>query len=235
MDVVIEHNLSCPPQIPRAYYTVATSLVRAESERILAAIGLLGGTFDPVHIGHLIMAESARDALALERIEFIPTHIPPHKADELITPEYDRVAMLRAAIDGVREFSVNEIELARPGRSYTVDTLARLTADRPDDTFWFIVGSDSLRDLVNWREPARIIDLARIAVVPRPGVDVDTEALFTRLPNLRDRLCYVPAPFVDISSSRLRDMVRAGHSLRFQTPDAVIQYIHGHGLYRDRP
>src|SRR3954453_23140052 len=101
MDVVIEHNLSCPPpQILRAYYTVATSLVRAESERILAAIGLLGGTFDPVHIGHLIMAESACDALALERIEFIPTHIPPHKADELITPEYDRVAMLRAAIDG---------------------------------------------------------------------------------------------------------------------------------------
>jgi nicotinate-nucleotide adenylyltransferase len=200
----------------------------------VAYVGLLGGTFDPVHIGHLILAETTRDALSLDHVEFVPAHIPPHKSELDITAQADRLAMLEAAIAGIPHFQINPLELSRPGRSFTVDTLSELNQTRPEDRFVFIVGSDSLRDLPTWHEPNRIVELGEIAVIARPGVEVDLDALGKVLPGLRARCHAIDAPLIDISSSRLRASVREGRSIRFQSPDAVIEYMARHGLYRDQ-
>lgn len=198
----------------------------------MARIGILGGTFDPIHYGHLIIAECARDQLDLERVEFVPANDPPHKPESTVSRAGDRVAMVEAAISGIEHFSVNCIEIERSGPSYTVDTLERLTSSRPADNFWFVIGGDSLRDLPTWRSPERILALARLGVVDRPGADYDLVELERQLPTLRDRLAVVVAPLMDISATMMRQSLGAGRSVRFQTPDAVIEYVSARGLYR---
>ncbi len=198
----------------------------------MARVGLLGGTFDPVHVGHLIMAEATRNALDLDWIEFIPARIPPHKADEPVTNTEHRVGMLQSAIDGNDAFRLNAVELDRPGPSFTVDTLNELTVTRPDDAFHFIIGSDSLNDLPKWREPARIVALVELAVIIRPGNEPALTDLDAAIPGIAGRIAMVDAPLLDISSTRLRAQIQANRSVRYQTPDAVIAYIERERVYR---
>jgi nicotinate-nucleotide adenylyltransferase len=198
----------------------------------VARIGLLGGTFDPIHYGHLIIAEATRDQLGLDHIEFLPANDPPHKPDAAVSPVQDRIAMVNAAIEAIPYFVLNCIEMERAGPSYTVDTLERLKERRPYDDFFFIIGGDSLRDLPTWRLPARIIELASLAAINRPGATYDIEQLEAILPGLQSRTAFIEAPLIDISATTLRTRCAEGRSIRFQTPDPVIEYITSNTLYR---
>ncbi|MGH7622738.1 MAG: nicotinate-nucleotide adenylyltransferase, partial [Gemmatimonadaceae bacterium] len=139
-------------------------------------VGVLGGTFDPVHNGHLILAEQARVELALDLVLFIPAGEPWRKSQRAITPGSERLAMLRLAIEGNDGFGISDIELRRPGPTYTADTLETLAAERLDDEFWFIIGSDALADMPNWHEPERIVRHATLAVAPRDAVTASAAA-----------------------------------------------------------
>ncbi|MGI8586468.1 MAG: nicotinate-nucleotide adenylyltransferase [Chloroflexia bacterium] len=195
-------------------------------------LGLLGGTFDPVHYGHLIIAQEAASYLALDEVLFLPAGIQPLKRGLPITPAPDRLAMLELAIAGNLRFAVSRAELDRPGVSYTVDTLDRLRAEwGPEVGFWFIIGEDSLANLPAWRDPAGILARTRLAVAPRPSVHVPWPRLEAALPNLRERIDLVPAPLIEISSTDLRARVAAGHPIRYQVPEAVEKYIFAHRIY----
>ena len=196
-------------------------------------IGIFGGTFDPVHTGHLIAATELRYALGLDRVLFVPTGSPPHKGNVTVAPAADRLAMLRLAIAGTSAFAVDTIELDRAGPSYTVATLTALGATHPDATLVLLMGEDSLRDLPTWREPGRILSLATIGVATRPGVDVDLGALVTGLPFTRDRVTVVPIPGIGISSRDIRRRVATGRPIDFLSPPPVVNYILASGLYRD--
>ena len=198
----------------------------------MARIGILGGTFDPIHYGHLIIAEAALDQLGLDRVEFLPANDPPHKPEGSVSPARHRVALVEAAIGPVEYFQLNCIEMEREGPSYTVDTLNALAKTRPHDEFWFIIGGDSLRDLPTWRSPAQILDTAYLAIIDRPGAVYDLDGLERLVPGLRERVALVDAPLIDLSATLLRRRVAAGGSIRFQTPDAVIAYMISNDLYR---
>lgn len=193
-------------------------------------VGILGGTFDPVHMGHLLLAEQAREILPLDEVLFIPAGEPWRKSDRAVTPAEHRVAMLRLAIEGNTGFGISDIELRRSGPTYTADTLAALAGERLDDEFYFILGADALSDVPNWHEPERIVEHAVLAVAPREVQEVNAAAL--NVPGLANRMTSFPMPRLDISSSELRKRVEAGRSIRYMVPDAVGRYIAEHGLYR---
>lgn len=197
-------------------------------------VGVMGGTFDPIHLAHLILAEQARVFLGLDRVLFVPAGAPWRKADRRIAPVADRVAMVRAALAGDPYFEVSLIESERRGPSYTVDTLSVLQRQLgPQAELHFILGQDALADLPNWREPTRIVQLARLAVAARPGCPPpDPTALERAVPGIRERIDVVPMPQVDISSTDIRRRVAQGISIRFLVPAAVEAYITAHGLYR---
>ncbi len=192
-------------------------------------VGVLGGTFDPVHAGHLVLAEHAREALGLDVVLFLPAGEPWRKSHRQITPAEHRLAMLRLAIEGNDAFGISDIELRRDGPSYTADTLAALAAERLDDAFWFILGADALADLPNWYEPERIVAHAVLAVAPREALDVN--ATVVGIDDLRARIELFDTPRIDISSSDIRDRVASGQSIRYLVPEAVESYIAEHGLY----
>lgn len=195
-------------------------------------VGVLGGTFDPPHIGHLVAAEEARVRLHLERVYFVPAGTPPHKMDEPVTPVEHRLEMVTRAIASNPYFVVSRVDVDRPGPSYTVDTLALLRQQLGADTeLYFILGIDSLADLPNWREPQRIIELCHLAVVDRPGYDADISSLERVLPGLSRRVEFVPMPQLEISSTELVERVRQGLPIRYQVPAAVEEYIYAHRLY----
>lgn len=184
-------------------------------------IGVYGGTFDPVHSGHLIIASRVRYALGLDRVLFVPAKAPPHKDSGQVTPAAIRVEMLEAAIAGDPWFAIDTIELERPGRSYTVDTLTSLRQRDPDVEPWFIMGADSLVDLPTWRDPAGIVRLARLAVVARPGSTIDVAAAAAAIPALAGRVDIVEAPLMGIASRELRAMVRRGEPIDYLVPENV--------------
>lgn len=194
----------------------------------------MGGTFDPIHLAHLILAEQARVFLSLDRVLFVPAGAPWRKAERRIAPVADRVAMVRAALTGDPYFEVSLIESERRGPSYTVDTLSVLQRQLgPQAELYFILGQDALADLPNWREPARIVRLARLAVAARPRCPPpDPTALERAVPGIGGRIDVVPMPQVDISSTDIRQRVAQGLSIRFLVPSAVEAYITAHGLYR---
>ncbi|MEX0749559.1 MAG: nicotinate-nucleotide adenylyltransferase [Dehalococcoidia bacterium] len=192
-------------------------------------IGVLGGTFDPVHIAHLVIAEHAREQLSLDGVLFIPAGEPWRKSEREITPAKHRLAMLRIAIAGNDAFGVSDIELRRSGPTYTADTLAKLAGDRLDDGFWFIVGADALADLPQWHEPARIVQHARLAVAPRDVQDANIVA--QGVPEFRDRIDFFRAPRMELSSTDIRGRVAAGQSIRYLVPDGVAAYIAQQRLY----
>jgi nicotinate-nucleotide adenylyltransferase len=196
-------------------------------------LGILGGTFDPIHLGHLILAQAAADHLGLDRVLFAPAGLQPLKRNRPTTPAPHRVAMVEAAIRDNPRFALSRVDVDHPGPSYTVDTLDRLRAAwGPEAAFWFIVGLDSLANLRAWRDPAGILARTRLAVAPRPGVALDLPALTAALPRLPDQLDWVPAPLIEISASDLRARAARGHSLRYFVPDAVAAYIAAHRLYQ---
>jgi nicotinate-nucleotide adenylyltransferase len=199
-------------------------------------IGVFGGTFDPVHLGHLIIAEQAREQAQLDEVLFVPAAQPPHKIDEAITPFERRVEMLALAIAGHPSFRIDTLERDRPGPSYTADTLAELHARQPDDTLALLVGSDVLPDFAKWRDPGRILELAELIVAERRGSAVwSAERLRQELALPVEsplRLRLIDVPLTVLASTDVRERVRTGRSVRYLVPRAVEEYIRGRGLYR---
>ena len=205
-------------------------------------IGVYGGSFDPVHFGHLIAAECCREQAALDRVLFVPAAVPPHKQDQRLADASERVAMLTLAIGGHDAFVVSTCELDRGGVSYTIDTLTELSAHHPHDTLVLLLGPDSLAQLPTWREPRTILDGWEVVAVEREGLDdvaavVRDPALAALLePDRAARMIKsrVRMPAIGVRASDLRAAVAAGRSIRYRTPRAVEAYIAAHGLYRDR-
>ena len=206
--------------------------------RAPGTLGVLGGTFDPIHIAHLAVAEEAREALGLEQVLFIPAGQPPHKSGRAITPGEERLAMIGLAIAGNPAFAVSRIELDRAGPSYTVDTLgalrgARLAAGASPEIV-FIVSSEAFAEFGTWRDPRRVLELATIAVAPRDGFpDATREAVMREFPDQADRIVFLDGPRLRLSASDLRQRAATGRSLRYLVPDAVAAHIEDHALYRD--
>jgi len=190
-------------------------------------IGLLGGTFDPVHLGHLRAAENAREALGLDRVAFLPSGTPPHRGTPVSSP-LDRFAMVCLATAGHPQFLAWDTEVRRPGPSYTVDTVAALQDERPDDAFVMIVGSDTWPEMLTWREPERLFRLCAVAVVDRPGEE--TVVAPPPFPGAKG-VARVGGPGFPISATAIRDLVRRGQSVRYLVPDGVSDYIGKRGLY----
>jgi nicotinate-nucleotide adenylyltransferase len=199
----------------------------------MGRIGILGGTFDPPHLGHLILAQSALAGLQLSKIVFIPNGDPPHKRAQFVTPAAHRVAMLEAAIKDNPAFELSRIEIDRPPPYYTYQTLRLLREQLPDSELVLLLGGDSLRDLPNWQYPEEIVQLTRLGVMQRPGERIYLDVLAERLPEIESHVQIMEAPEVGIAARALRRMVAHGESIRYQVPDAVIVYIQAHGLYRD--
>ncbi len=194
-------------------------------------VGILGGTFDPVHIGHLLLAECAREELGLERVIFVPAGRPWRKAAREVSPAEHRLAMLRLAVAGNDAFDVSTIEVEREGPSYTVETLEELRRRDPDASLFFIVGEDALADLPNWRQPQRILELATVAVAARSGEGPSLRQAEAMMPGLVARAVWLRMPVIEISATGIRERVRLGLSIRYRVPAAVEAYIRDHGLY----
>lgn len=200
-------------------------------------LGLLGGSFDPVHFGHLLLAESCRDQLQLDAVWFVPAALAPHKQDQFPASAPQRVEMLMLAIGGQSAFDVCELELSRGGISYTVDTLREIKTQDAGRELFLLLGADLLADLPKWRAPEEVCRLALPVVVSRPGsAQPDFERLASvasaeRLEAMKQHR--VEMPQVDLSSSDIRRRVAAGRSIRYMTPRAVEEYIRTAGLYRD--
>jgi len=189
--------------------------------------GLMGGTFDPIHIGHLLAAEAAREAAGLDEVWFVPSFVPPHKPQPGASGE-DRRAMVELAIAGHPGFRVEETELKRGGVSYTIDTVNTLKADYPDRSFYWIVGTDMMNDLPNWHRIEELAAQISFICLARQG----EESMEHTLPEyLRSRLIPAYMPPVGISSTDIRNRVRRGQSIRYQVPEAVREYIGRKGLY----
>ncbi len=199
-------------------------------------IGIFGGTFDPVHVGHLIVAEQCREAGQLDQVWFIPAARPPHKQDRPLTSFAQRVEMLALAIAGMPAFRVEELEKDRPGPSYTADTLADLERLHPQCEFALLLGSDCLPDLPQWHQPERILELAELLIVARPGWPVLTQEELRASLHLQERaplrLRLIHSPLIDISSRDLRQRAANQRSLRFLVPRAVECYILEKKLYQ---
>jgi nicotinate-nucleotide adenylyltransferase len=200
-------------------------------------VGIFGGSFDPVHYGHLLLAESCREACALDRVLFVPAANSPHKPAQSATAAKHRVDMLRLAIGGHTPFELSELETNRGGMSYTVDTLQELHDLHPDTELSLLLGADSCDDFPAWRQPDKICELASLIVVGRPNAPMPNWVSLQRAvsPNgaVTCRCHYVEMPLIGFSSSDMRARVASGKSIRFYTPRAVEMYIQTHGLYRD--
>jgi len=195
------------------------------------SVGILGGTFDPIHHGHLLIAEEAREALGLERVIFVPAASPPHKPGRPVTDAHHRLAMAWHAVEGNPAFAVSDLEIVRGGVSYTADTLAALAADGTTQP-WLILSAEALAGLPTWHQPDRILDLARLAVVPRGGYEaLDESWVRHHLPGREARFRFIPGPLLPISGSVVRHRAAAGRSVRYLVPDAVARYIDHHHLY----
>ena len=211
---------------------------------------VFGGSFNPIHYGHLLLADDLLEILSLDRVLFVPAKHPPHKDPTRLAPAEERLAMVRLATQGHPGFEVSDIELTRPGPSFTVNTLAALA--RPGQTLFLIVGSETFLDLLSWREPRRVAQLARLVIVPRVGSPFDTESNAAQKvlreigvdggfstvnsgPVPERGVIVSRAASMPISASELRRRVREDRSLAFRLPPAVADYIRARGLYREAP
>ena len=195
-------------------------------------VGVLGGTFDPIHIGHLVAAEEVRVQLGLDRVVFVPAGLPPHKLTDDVSSVDHRLAMVKLAIASNPYFTVSRVDIDRFGPCYTVDTIELLRDEWGSDVeLYFIMGSDSLADVLTWHNPQRLIRLCRLAVVERPGYRVDVEELERLLPGITSRVHFINSPQLDISSTDIQRRVREGLSIKYQVPEAVEDYIYEHELY----
>ncbi len=188
-------------------------------------VGILGGTFNPIHVGHLLIAQDAMEQAGLDRVKFIPAATPPHKTPEHLVSAAHRVRMIQLAIAGNPRFEVDDIEIQRGGRSYSVETLTELKRRQPRARFYFIIGSDSLRELHLWREPRRLIKLCRFIVLARPGFPPVQRRLAVRPLLMTGHVC-------EVASREIRTRVAHGRPFRYLLPDAVHNYIRKHKLYQ---
>ncbi len=199
-------------------------------------IGVFGGTFDPPHYGHLALAETARVQLKLDEVLFVPAGAPPHKLDWPLSPPEIRAQLVAVAIADNPAFTLCRADLDRPGPHYTVELLRLLRKQHPEVKRWyFLMGEDSLRDFPTWREPEHILEMATLAVMPRPQMAADVEALLTHLPALRGRFLWLDVPPVYFAATDLRRRVRVGLPLRYLVPPAVEAFIARRRLYRSAP
>jgi nicotinate-nucleotide adenylyltransferase len=199
-------------------------------------LGIFGGSFDPVHYGHLLLAESCREQCRLDRVWLLPAAAAPHKQERRTASARHRVEMLRLALGGHPDIEVNTTEVDRGGVSYTVDTLAEIHAQQPDAELFLLMGADTLEDLPNWRAPRRICELAVPVVVRRAGsAEPAFEALAEVVEPARLKLFrqfQVTMPILELTSTEIRTRVANGQSIRYRTPRAVEKYIESNGLYR---
>ena len=196
-------------------------------------LGILGGAFDPPHVGHLILGEFARQQLDLDRVLYMPTGQPPHKQDQPVTAAEHRLAMTKLAIAGNDAFAVSTADIERPAPHYTVTLLPSLKKRFSQADFVLVIGGDSLRDLPAWRQPQVIVQQWELAVLPRPDSHVDWDVLEAAAPGVRQATTLLDGPFVALSSTQIRRWVRDGRSMRYLMPEAIAQYIRQHALYID--
>ena len=195
--------------------------------------GLFGGTFDPPHMGHLVMAEAARSQLGLHEVIFMPAAQPPHKQGKKICATEQRVAMVRHAIADNEDFTLSTFEASRKGPNYTTETMRLLREEWGDRVeLFFIMGLDSLVDLPLWYKPQQLIELVKLAVIARPGYHADMDTLERLLPGISKRVFFAHAPLIGISSTDIRKRVQEGQSIRYLVPREVEKYIERWGLYR---
>lgn len=195
-------------------------------------LGILGGTFDPPHFGHLHMAEAALQQLHLDKVLFAPAGVQPLRQNERHTAPEHRARMVELALADQPRFELSRIDLDRPGPHYTVDLIALVQRQHPQAALWFIMGEDSLADLLRWRDPARLIALARLVVLHRPSHTPDWPALETALPDLRARMDWIEHAAIDISATDIRQRVRDGLPIDQLVPKPVADYIILQNLYR---
>ncbi len=196
-------------------------------------LGILGGTFDPPHFGHLRLAEAALTQLSLDKVLFAPAGVQPLKQGHPATAPEQRARMVELAIAGDPRFALSRADLDRPGPHYTVDLIAIIEQQYPGAALWFIMGEDSLSDLLRWRDPARLIQLARLAVLRRPGYEPDWAVLDRVLPDLRARIDWIEHAEIDISASDIRRRARRGLPIAPFVPARVIDYLVAQHLYTD--
>jgi len=198
-------------------------------------VGIIGGTFDPPHYAHLAVAEEARTQLGLEPMVFVPAGQPPHKLGRAITPAHHRLAMLELALASNPHFVISRVDVERPGPAYTADTLALLKEKwGPEAQLYFVIGADSLLEMHTWYHPERIIELAWLAVAPRPGHPFHLSELEKSLPGISRRVQLIQVPLLEISSTDLRRRVREGRSVKYYLPEAIEAYIFEQRLYREK-
>lgn len=188
-------------------------------------IGIMGGTFDPVHIAHLVIAQEVLEKLKLRQVWFVPSFIPPHKKDNRVSKPQHRLKMLKLATENDKRFSISDVELKRKGISYTVDTLKELSLSNPGIKLYLILGVDNLKYLSTWKEPEEVYGLAQVVLVRRPGY---------RLPSGNrwvEKAVTIEAPLWEVSSSQIRERVKAGLSISYWVPEKVRKYIEKHKLY----
>ena len=200
------------------------------------AIGILGGTFNPIHVGHLLMAQDALEQMRLERVIFIPSATPPHKMVDKLASARDRLQMIKFGIRGNNRFEVDDIEIIRGGKSYSVDTLIQLKRRYPQADFLFIIGADSLRELHLWREVKRLVTLCTFVTVPRPGFEAKPviDPRLDRATRRRLRQHVLRGHACDIASRDIRARLSSGRSIRYLVPEAVRLYIARRRLYSAR-
>jgi len=199
-------------------------------------IGLFGGTFDPPHLGHLILASEAQSQLELKRLLWILTPEPPHKQDHLITSIEHRLAMVELAIKDNPAFELSRVELDRPGPHYTLDTIKLIAEQNPHADIIPIIGEDSLRDLPTWHQPQELVYACHwIGVMRRPNDEPNLDALEHELPGITSKIHYVDAPLMEIASREIRSRIANGRSVRYYLPTPVYEYIEQHQLYHQIP
>ena len=198
-------------------------------------VGILGGTFDPVHYAHLALAEEARTQLDLKLVIFLPAGQPPHKLCRIITPTHHRLTMLQLALKSNLHFVISRVDVDRLGPCYTADTLVLLQRKwGPETEFYFIIGADSLLEMRTWYRPERIIELAHLAVAARPGHPFQLKRLEESMPGISQRVKVIRVPLLDISSTDLRRRLREGQSIKYYLPEDIEAYVVEHKLYQDQ-
>ena len=195
-------------------------------------VGLLGGTFDPVHFGHLLLAEESLHAAQLDRVLFVPAGLPPHKLAMSHTASEHRLRMLELALEDNPAFGISLVDVNRAGPHFSVDMVQLMQAELGQDTeLFFLMGLDSLANILTWRQPARLLELCRLVVACRPGVEVDMSRILVELPQIEERIVRISMPLMEISGGELRRRLAAGRSIRYLTPEAVRLYIEALRLY----
>ncbi|MDY6873805.1 MAG: nicotinate-nucleotide adenylyltransferase [Chloroflexota bacterium] len=197
-------------------------------------LGIFGGTFDPPHIGHLILAAEARDQLDLDCTIWVLTPDPPHKQGQEISSLAHRLAMVEMAIGEDERFALSRVDIDRPGPHYALDTVRLLRAEYPDHELYYLMGGDSLMDLPQWHEPkAFLSQLDGVGVMSRPGDEIDLSELLTALPSLSEKLHFVTAPLLEIAANQVRRRVKENRAYRYYVLPVIYRYILEHGIYQD--